>query len=71
MTDNLLAETIIQGVRNNAQNLQENGVALDGRFIKELSQALFATATVKGLDPDLAMQLRRTTLETVADRLGL
>lgn len=71
MEDTSLANTILSELQNNAKDLQENGVAMDGRFIKELGQALYSTATIKGLDTNLAQKLRRTTLETVADRLGL
>ncbi len=71
MKESALANTILSGVRNNTKDMEESGIAMDGRFIKELSQALYDTAKIKGLDSDLALALRRTTLENVAGRLGL
>ena len=71
MEDKILAQTILSGLKNNAGALEKSGIALDGRLIRELSQALFENATIKGLNPDLALALRRTTLDTVATQLGL
>ncbi len=71
MENTNLAQTILKGLENNAGSLKECGIAVDGRFIKELSQALYETATIKGLDSEMALDLRRTTLSTVAGQLGL
>ena len=71
MEDNKLAQAILSGLRDNAKTLEDSGIAVDGRLIRELSQALYEKATIKGLDPNLALALRRTTLGSVAARLGL
>ena len=71
MENKNLTQTILKGLEDNAGNLKESGIDIDGRFIKELSQILYETAQIKGLDPELALALRQAALGPVAGRLGL
>lgn len=70
MENTNLTETILKSLESNSAELADSGIKIDGRFIKELGQALYETAQIKGLDSDLALALRQTTLGPVACRLG-
>ena len=66
-----LSEAIIEGIGHHLEELDEAGVALDWRFLSELSDALEAEALRQGLEAGLIDELKETLTTEVALSLGL
>ena len=66
-----LSEAIIEGVSRHLDELSEAGVALNWRFVSELSDALEAEALRMHLDENLIDELKATLAREVALTLGL
>jgi len=66
-----LNEAIIEGISRHLDELNEAGVALDWRFLSELSDALEAEALRLHLDENLIDKLKEALAREVALTLGL
>lgn len=66
-----LSEAIIEGIGRHLDELSEAGVALDWRFLSELSDALEVEALRLHLGENLIEELKETLASEVALTLGL
>ena len=66
-----LSEAIIEGIGHHLDELDEAGVALDWRFLSELSDALEVEALRQGLEASLIDELKEALTTELASTLGL
>ena len=67
----MITELILKGLEGHLDQLVEENIALDQKFLSDLGRAICREALDQGLDPALAAYLLQTVEGPVALELGL